>query len=145
MEFNVKSFVSKKTQKVLDQGEARHGLYYLTSANQVGCNFFSMPFIFFSNHTIGVSDRHGRLTYPSDLIMRKFVQHALLPSYTNFNNNKTFSLVFPMTKSHNLPFVSHHVKFYRSFDLIYIDLWTSPVLANIRTKYLLLIVDDFNK
>lgn len=47
-----------------------------------------------------------------------------------------------MEKYHKLPFPSHHVRFDAKFDLIYLDLWTSYVLANTGARYFLLIVDD---
>lgn len=47
-----------------------------------------------------------------------------------------------MSRSHKLPLKFTHVNCKRPFELLY-DLWTSPMLSTIDTKYFMLIVDDY--
>lgn len=56
------------------------------------------------------------------------------------NSNVLYAI---LGKSHKLPFTSKYVKAMQSFDLVYVNLWTSPVIYVTSVKYYLLFVDDY--
>lgn len=62
----------------------------------------------------------------------------------NNMSNKIMYTVFSLAKAHMIPFVSKHVGAYSPFDLLYLDLWISPVLDTTGARYFFLIVDDFS-
>lgn len=47
-----------------------------------------------------------------------------------------------IAKYHWLPFTHMHTLDDTTFALLYIDLWTSPIVANIGARHFLLIVND---
>lgn len=51
----------------------------------------------------------------------------------------------PLRKSHRLPYTSSHEHSGKMFDLVYVDSWTSPIIASIGVKYFLLVVDDHSR
>lgn len=86
---------------------------------------------------------HVRLDHPSNVVLNKLVKMAYI-------NCKIFSstllcIVCPLVKSHKLYFRASTHKSIKSFDLIYVDLYISPILFVILAKYFLLVVDDNTK
>lgn len=52
--------------------------------------------------------------------------------------------MYHLAKAHKLPFTSKHVASITPFDFLYMDLWTSPVVATIGAHYFLSIVEDYS-
>lgn len=90
--------------------------------------------------TVDIEKWHSRIGHPSDIIMNNEMSCINGSSITG--NSKCTSC--PLGKSHKLPFHSQHVKALKSFDLIYADLWTSPIVST-TVKYYLLLVDDYSR
>lgn len=146
IEFSAHSFCAKKkhTQNMLLQGLTRDGPYCLQDASLPtgDGNIFSsiglsdVPPISYNvtlNHVVW----HLRLAHPSSGVIQ----------YTSFSCTKINASpcnVCSLTKSHKQNFHSKHVSASHIFDLIYKNIWTSPVVASTGAKYFLLLIEDYN-
>lgn len=68
-----------------------------------------------------------------------------LSNVHSFNSNTSLCEICPMDKAHKLPFKSKHQGALIPFELLYVDLWVSPVVVNTSAYYFLLLVDDHRK
>lgn len=126
------------TGAVLAQGESKDGVYEWLGV----CSFSSIPQAFFS-HKIAPINWHFRLGHPAFPILKTILgQHKL-----NFGSNSQDVVcnAYRLNKSHKLPFskftlVSHH-----PLQLIYSDVWTSPLYSIDGFKYYVIFVDHFTK
>lgn len=60
----------------------------------------------------------------------------------SLTGSSIFYSVCQIVKAYKVPFTSFDAKSDQPFDLLYIDLWTSPLLSCNNEKYFLSIVDD---
>lgn len=60
-------------------------------------------------------------------------------------NSSKNGLVCLLAMAHKLPFVASNSRSIKPFQLMYANLWTSPIISAITTKYFLLLVDDHTK
>lgn len=82
---------------------------------------------------------HARLRHPSESKLNKVARRA--------NINCTIvslppkCVVCPLVNTHKLPSVSSTSRSMKPFNLIYADLWTSPIVSVTTAKYFLLLID----
>jgi hypothetical protein len=85
---------------------------------------------------------HGTVILVILALMLYLVYHSH-PLFSVPTRNMTFVMHVSQATHTRLPFCSssHHAE--HPFDLIHLDLWTSPVVSVSDSKYYLIILDDF--
>jgi hypothetical protein len=86
-----------------------------------------------------VSTWHRRLSHPGvDVLTKLSLDSSVISSRRSHDLCHTCQLGHHI----HLPFVNSNSRADNNFDLIYCDLWTSPVLSVSGYKYYLVILDD---
>ncbi|RVW94165.1 Retrovirus-related Pol polyprotein from transposon RE1 [Vitis vinifera] len=141
IEFLPSSFHVKDlhTGAILLQGRTKDGVYeWPLSTTQ------SRPLIAFSSVKTTLSEWHHRLGHPSlsifKNIMSSFHLDVSRPSNFNFNCNSC-----QCNKSHKLPFSTSTLSTSSPLEVIFTDIWTSPVYSTDNFKYYVIFVDHFTK
>lgn len=141
VEFLANSFSSKKAQmkEIVALGSITNGLYNLktvSTSSTLSVGFSTIPRAYTGITSCDLW--HSRLAHPSNKVLHLLAKNICLPTLDI--KNKSFCSICPLAKG---SFVSKHVRFAKPFDLLYMDLWTSPVIATTGAKYFL-VVDDFS-
>lgn len=135
IEFSCDSFVVKDrlTGARLLTGPTKNGVYELPSSSSI---------IAFPSFKASAIDWHHRLGHPASPILK------FLVSSFNLNVSSDFSFncdACQCNKSHKLPFNQNSLRSQSPLELIYTDLWTSPVYSFDGYKYYVIFVDHFTK
>lgn len=90
-----------------------------------------------------LSDWHYRLGHPSFQILKSILSQFSLP----FSEKQSTSLCgdCATNKSHKLPFSETSVSTSRPLEIIFSDVWISPVLSTDNYKYYLILVDHHTR
>jgi hypothetical protein len=83
---------------------------------------------------------HHRLGHPSPDALSSLSRSSFIHC---FSNKHDLCHACQLGKHIRLPFYSPSNRAAKSFDLIHLDLWTSPVVSVSGSKYYLVILDDF--
>ncbi|KAI4347888.1 hypothetical protein L6164_008664 [Bauhinia variegata] len=135
IEFTSNSFVVKDrlTGAQLIQGPTRHGIYEWPSP---------APILAFSSVKASALAWHHRLGHPSLSTFKNIVSNFRLHVSSDFSFNCNSC---HCNKSHKLPFSQSTLISNAPLDLIYTDLWTSPLYSIDGYKYYVIFVDHFTK
>lgn len=140
IEFLPSSFHVKDlpTGAILLQGRTKGGVYEWPSSTT------KTPLIAFSSVKTTLPEWHHRLGHPSLSILKNIVSSFKLdtssPSHFNFNCNSCHC-----NKIHKLPFSTSTIFSSSPLEVIFTDLWTSPVFSIDNFKYYIIFVDHFTK
>jgi hypothetical protein len=85
---------------------------------------------------------HRRLGHPGPDVMTKL--SSTLDSSCNRGHFEGLCHACQLGRHTRLPFTTSSSRAEQAFDLVYCDLWTSPVLSLSRYKYYLMILDGFS-
>ena len=135
IEFSSDSFLMKdrQTGQHLFRGPPNHGIYELPPSSSK---------LAYSTIKSSAIDWHHRLGHPSLAIFNKLVSQFHL----NVAHSSTFHCnACHCNKSHKLPFCQSTLISTKPLELIYTDLWTSPVHSHDGFKYYVIFVDHFTK
>jgi hypothetical protein len=109
----------------------------LTPSSNDVATFAAVP------HTLTVvapTTWHRRLGHPGTDALSSLSRS----SFIQFTSKKhDFCHAYQLGKHTRLPFCSSSHRAENPFDLIHLDLWTSPVVSVSGSKYYLVILDDF--
>jgi hypothetical protein len=144
-----------QTKDILLQGPSEAGLYpiYLKElqSNKVkhraaflSSSAFLSHFTAFLGVTAPLDIWHTRLGHPSQSVMNKLLQHALISCNGSHKINKICDSC-QIAKSKKLPFPDSHRISTHPLELIHSDVWTSPILSLGGCKYYVLFVDDYSR
>jgi hypothetical protein len=89
---------------------------------------------------VATSMWHRRLGHPSPDALSSLSRSSFI-SCTSTTHN--FCHACQLGKHTRLPFSSSSSRVEKAFDLLHLDLWTSPVVSVSGSKYYLVILDDF--
>ncbi|KAJ9541873.1 hypothetical protein OSB04_028379 [Centaurea solstitialis] len=135
IEFSSNSFVIKDrlTGAHLTSGPSKQGIYEWPSNPSI---------LAFSTIKASAIDWHHRLGHPSLAIFKSLVSTFKLdvPRAFSFNCNSC-----QCNKSHKLPFSQSTLISHAPLDLVYTDLWTSPIYSIDGFKYYVIFVDHYTK
>lgn len=152
IEFDVHFFCFKKAhiKIVLIKGLERDGFYTLHDSPKA---YSFTPSYFVSNsNPLDSSLFYGvvtsnvlkkRIIYLSNVIIQKVIAYSDISACLNNNNDRC--TMCSLAKAHKLSFHSNHILGKHAFDLIYMNIWNSPILSNIGSKYFIFIVDDHSR
>ena len=130
------------TGTTLLNGKANKGVYEWpisfspnTSQNKVSA---------FSCIKTSSTDWHSRLGHPNSSTLRFMLSRFSLPTSSSLSST-LFCNSCSTNKSHKLPFSTSTLKSTCPLDIIFSDVWTSPVLSVDGFKYYVIFVDHFTK
>lgn len=136
--FQVKDLKSEAT---MVQGRADSGLYeWPAISNYVNPSSVS-PFLAFSCVKSTLSEWHSRLGHPAIAVLKHIASRFNLPVLSS--SNIVHCNACSSNKSHKLPFMSSSLKSSGPLDLLYTDVWTSPVYSVDSYKYYVVFVEHF--
>jgi hypothetical protein len=144
IEFLSKLFLVKdlRTGATLLKGPTKDGVYVWPQSCH--SNHRSPPLLAFSSIKTTPSAWHQRLGHPSLSIFRylvsKFNLELSSPSEVSFNCNSCHC-----NKSHKLPFSVSTLSSSAPLEIIFSDVWTSPIVSVDCYKYYVIFVDHFTK
>ena len=96
----------------------------------------------FSCNKTSLSDWHQRLGHPAFPILKQIISHNKL----DFSKSNNFSCNACLSnKSHKLSFSQSTITSSAPLEIIYSDVWTSPVTSINNFKYYLIFVDHFTR
>lgn len=87
---------------------------------------------------------HSRLGHPSFSILNNVVS-KLSPPIFNTSKHLIFCSDCMINKSHKLPFATSSIVSTRPLEIIFTDLWTSPILSIDNYKYYIILVDHYTR
>ncbi|KAK0598258.1 hypothetical protein LWI29_033060 [Acer saccharum] len=122
------------------QGWTRNGVYEWPSHAQPK----KPPIIAFSSVKASLPDWHHRLGHPSLKIVSKLVSSQAL-SVASSSNSSNSCNACQLNKTHKLPFLVSTVVSSKPLEIIYSDVWSSPIISKDDYKYYVLFVDHFTK
>jgi hypothetical protein len=132
--FHVKDL---RTRDILLQGGTKDGVYEWSIASSS-----SSPILAFSTVKTTTSIWHQRLSHPASSILN----HILSFYHLNFSSYKHFCCnAYLSNKSHKLPFSTSTLITSRPLQIIFSDVWTSPIISHDGYKYYVIFVDYFTK
>lgn len=129
-----------KTQKTLFKGKCIDGLYPLNFNGSPSSS--SSPFALVGIRT-SLSTWHARLGHPSNFILN----HMQTNNNLKLAGSKEFQFCnsCQLGKNKKLPFSNSESVTDHPLELIYSDLWSSPVQSEKGMKYYVLFVDDYSR
>jgi hypothetical protein len=89
---------------------------------------------------VAMSTWHRRLGHPGPDALSSLSRSSFI-SCTSTTHD--FCHAYQLDKHTRLPFSSSSSRAEKAFDLLHLDLWTSPVISVFSSKYYLVILDDF--
>ena len=126
------------TGAVLAQGEPKDGVYEWLGVSPL----LSTPQVFFSNKPTHI-DWHGRLGHPAFPVLKSILDKLKFNS--GYHSQHTVCNACQLNKSHKQPFLKSTLTSQRPLQLIYSDVWTSPIYSIAGFKYYVIFVDHFSK
>jgi hypothetical protein len=131
------------TQNIIIMSNSTGPLYTLRLPGSTTPSTGAMTALAATPHTLVVvapTAWHHRLDHPGPNALSSLSRSSFI-HYTN--NKHEFCHACQLGKHTRLPFHSSSHRAEHPFDLIHIDLWTSPVVSVSGSKYYLVILDDF--
>lgn len=119
------------------QGKSRDGGYEWPSSVKPS----SSPSAFYSSAKCPLSLWHSRLGHPALTILNNVVSHSSLPIS---NKDSSFHCINCLvSKSHKTPFSNSSLTSSHPLELVFSDVWTSPVYSIDGYKYYVIFVDHY--
>ena len=112
---------------------SRGELYRLTTTNNASPSTFA---------ALAPSLWHGLLGHPGASILSSLIQHKSIECTSSRSSH--LCNYCPLRKRIELPFVASHSSTLLPIDIIYSDLWTSPVLSSSDHRYYIVLLDDYS-
>lgn len=103
----------------------------------------SSPILAFACSKSTSYEWHSRLGHPSSSILNQVVSQFSLPSSTKSNSFICSSCA--INKSHKIPFSNSTVKSRGPLDIVFTDVWTSPVHSVDGYKYYVIFADHYTR
>ena len=104
----------------------------------------SSPLLAFSNVKTTSSEWHSRLDHPSFTIMKNIVSKFFLPLSSPLSSS-TYCNACSCNKSHKIPFSSSTLTSSHLLELLFYDVWTSPVSSVDGFQYYVIFVDHYTR
>ncbi|KAL1209241.1 Retrovirus-related Pol polyprotein from transposon RE1 [Cardamine amara subsp. amara] len=121
------------------QGQTKGDLYEWPTSNSVISSFFAS-----SQPKSTLSSWHHRLGHPSLSIVKNIGSRFSL-SCSDSRASHLFCSDCSRNKSHRLPFYASTVVSTRPLEIIFSDVWTSPIVSQDNYKYYLILVDHYTR
>jgi hypothetical protein len=132
--FHVKDL---QTRDILLQGGIKDGVYEWPVATSS-----TPPILAFSAVKTTMSIWHQRLGHPASTILK----HIMSVNHLNFSSQKNFCCNACLSnKSHKLPFSVSTLLTTRPLQVVFSNVWTSPIISQDGYKYYVIFVDHFTK
>ena len=128
------------TGEPLVQGITKDGVYEWPAIKSSS----SPPIIAFSSTKTTSSNWHHRLGHPAFPILK----HVIFEFQLNISSPLSKELVCNAcccNKSHKLPFSTSSLQSSRPLEIIFSDVWTSPIHSHDGFKYYIIFVDHYTK
>ena len=141
VEFLPSSFHVKdlRTGAILLTGNTKDGVYEWPAATSD-----SSPILAFSHVKTSSSNWHHRLGHPTPPILKHIISSYQLDSSSSLP--KEFSCTACLSnKSHKLPFSVSSLTSKQPLEIIFSDVWTSPIVSQDGFKYYVIFIDHFTK
>ena len=123
------------TGTILLRGQTRDGVYEWPT---------SSPFLAFSAVKPTAFEWHHRLGHPAFSILKYIVSSYQLNVSSPLSSNHSCNAC-QCNKSHKLPFSKSTIVTHRPLEIIFSDVWTSPIISHNGFKYYVIFVDHFTK
>lgn len=127
------------TGTILHQGSLKDGIYSWSSS----LGMSTSPLAFPLSH-VSFSLWHNRLGHPSTKVMR----HLLSSKSVSFSPTQSIDFncnSCHCNKSHKLPFHATSLKSQSPLELVFSDVWSSPIISSDNYKYYVVFVDHYTK
>ena len=121
----------------LIQGKTKAQLYQWPTGNSLPTAMFASP-----SPKATLSSWHSRLGHPSISILNKTISQFFLPVSQLSQKNLSCSDCL-INKSHKLSFSTSSITSTRPLEIIFSDVWSSPILSTDQFKYYLILVDHY--
>ena len=129
------------TGAILLMGEPKDGVYeWLTTFPSVT----SSPLLAFSSVKTTSSEWHSRLGHPSFVIMKNTVSKFSLPLYSLLSSS-THCNACSCNKSHKIPFSFSILTSSHPLELLFSNVWTSPVSSVDGFQYYVIFVNHYTQ
>ena len=122
------------------KGQPKNGIYEWLKPSPI----FSTPLIAFSSVKTFSSAWHSRLGHLSFAILKTIVSKFLLPLSSPLSPT-TFCNACHCNKSHKIPFSSSSIVSTHPLEIIFSDVWTSPIPYVDDFKYYVIFVDHYTQ
>nr|DAD26772.1 TPA_asm: hypothetical protein HUJ06_028240 [Nelumbo nucifera] len=141
IEFSPSTFHVKdlNTGAILLTGQPKDGVYEWPASSSS-----SSPLLAFSSVKTTSSEWHSRLGHPSFDIMKNIVSKFSLPLSNSFSSPSN-CIVCSCNKSHKFPFHSSTLTSSHPLEIIFSDVWTSPIYSVDGFKYYVIFVDHYTR
>jgi histone deacetylase 1/2 len=141
VEFLPSSFYVKelRTGAILLKGQTKDGVYEWPVPSSL-----SSPLVAFSSVKTSSSAWHHRLGHPAFSILQHIISHYQLDLSSSLISDFLCNACH-CNKSHKLPFSTSTIVSSQPLEIIFTDVWTSPILSHDGFKYYVIFVDHFTK
>ena len=142
IEFDLFGFFVKdfQTGMALMSFESRGDLYPITTST-ISTNKVEPTSSFATQSS---SLWHDRLGHLGKQVLNSLRQNKLIECNDSRKIHSPFFQSCPHGKHVKLPFMNYHNHSLLPFDILHIDVWTSPVLSSLGHKYYVLFLDDYS-
>ena len=121
------------------EGKPRDGTYHWPHLNS------SKPSLAFASAVkTTLSDWHSRLGHPAFSILQKVVSQFQLPLVSNALMAQPCNAC-SINKMHKLPFRNSTLRSSQPLDVVFSDVWTSPIISVDGFKYYVIFVDHYTR
>ena len=140
VEFLPSSFSVKdlRSGALLFQGSTKDGVYEWPASKS------ESPILAFSTAKTTPTNWHHRLGHPAPPILQHIISTSSLESSSSFTKDFSCNACL-CNKSHKLPFSTSSLVSTHPLQIIFSDVWTSPVISSNGFKYYVIFVDHFTK
>ncbi|BBH07832.1 transposable element gene [Prunus dulcis] len=137
IEFLPSTFLVKELQTgaTVLKGQTKDGVYEWPN---------SSPLIAFSATKTTSSDWHHRLGHPAFPILKHIVSSNSLGVSSSLSSDFSCNACL-CNKSHKLPFSNSTIVSTQPLEIIFSDVWTSPIYSHNGFKYYVIFIDHFTK
>ncbi|WKA01920.1 hypothetical protein VitviT2T_020169 [Vitis vinifera] len=141
VEFLPSSFHVKelRTGAILLKGHTKDGVYEWSVSSSP-----TAPSVAFSSVKTSSSEWHRRLGHHAFPILKHIVSHYQLDLFSSLISDFLRNACH-CNKSHKLPFSTSTIVSSQPLEIIFFDVWTSPVISHNGFKYYVIFVDHFTK
>lgn len=133
--FHVKDL---RTGTIILTGQSKNGVYEWLAKSPP----FSSPLVTFSSVKTTSFEWHSKLGHPSSLILKHIVSNFSLPLSSQMSQTSPCKPCY-CNKSHKILFSTSSIVSSYPLEIIFFDVWTSPVYSVDDFKYYVIFVDHF--
>ena len=128
-----------QTGAILFQGSVKDGVYEWPAFRPQ-----SPPLLAFSTTKTTSAIWHSRLGHPAFPILKHVLTHSHLASSASITSDFYCNACL-CNKSHKLPFSTSTLVSTNPLQIVFSDVWTSPIVSSAGFKYYVIFVDHFTK